>query len=58
MKANKWYIFEIISYILVIIAGTSAIVFHFMPDDTLGWILITLGVLNLGAILLKYKKND
>jgi hypothetical protein len=48
--------FEIFVYCMVIITGANAILFHFTQNNTLGWILVTLGVLNLGATLLRKNK--
>ena len=56
MLRFKSKLFEIIVYIFVIITGIGLLISHLGTNRAIGWIIITLGVLNLGATLLKKKK--
>jgi len=55
IKFNR-KLFEIIVYIFVIVTGICSLVFHLVGTEILSWILITLGVLNLGVTFLRKKK--
>ena len=52
----KWINFENIVYILVIITGALSLIFEFASNKTLGWILITLGLLNLVGNLFRKQR--
>ena len=64
LKKSKWIKFNIIVYIFVILTGSFVLIFHFTENRILGWIIITLGLLNLAFSLMRIndkkhnKKHD
>jgi len=56
LKLNN-KVFETIVYFIAIITGIFSLIFKLVGSEILAWIIITLGVLNLGSTFLRKKKQ-